>query len=84
MASTALRFARFIGSLLLAAVLATLAGCGNGPELPTQAIDSAVTQIGGGSIETLIAKLTEHGMIALGEHGDVTPEVSREVYQVAV
>jgi NADP-dependent alcohol dehydrogenase len=41
-------------------------------------------QIGGGSIETLIAKLTEHGMIALGEHGDVTPEVSRNVYQVAV
>ncbi|MFL9932122.1 iron-containing alcohol dehydrogenase, partial [Paraburkholderia sp. RL18-103-BIB-C] len=41
-------------------------------------------QIGGGSIETLIAKLTEHGMIALGEHGDVTPEVSRKVYQVAV
>jgi NADP-dependent alcohol dehydrogenase len=41
-------------------------------------------QIGGGSIDTLIAKLTEHGMIALGEHGDVTPEVSRNVYEVAV
>ncbi|KAA0998297.1 iron-containing alcohol dehydrogenase [Paraburkholderia panacisoli] len=41
-------------------------------------------QIGGGSIETLIAKLTEHGMTALGEHGDVTPEVSRKVYEVAV
>jgi NADP-dependent alcohol dehydrogenase len=41
-------------------------------------------QIGGASIETLIAKLTEHGMTALGEHGDVTPEVSRKVYQVAV
>jgi NADP-dependent alcohol dehydrogenase len=41
-------------------------------------------QIGGGSIDTLIAKLTEHGMIALGEHGEVTPEVSRKVYQVAV
>jgi len=41
-------------------------------------------QIGGGSIDTLIAKLAEHGMIALGEHGDVTPEVSRKVYQVAV
>ncbi len=41
-------------------------------------------QIDGGSIDTLIAKLTEHGMTALGEHGDVTPEVSRKVYQVAV
>jgi len=41
-------------------------------------------QIGGGSIDTLIAKLEEHGMTALGEHGDVTPEVSRKVYQLAV
>jgi NADP-dependent alcohol dehydrogenase len=41
-------------------------------------------QIGEGSIDTLIAKLTEHGMTALGENGDVTPEVSRQVYQLAV
>ena len=41
-------------------------------------------KISGDSIETLIAKLTEHGMTALGEHGDVTPEVSRQVYQLAV
>ncbi|RKT10740.1 NADP-dependent alcohol dehydrogenase [Paraburkholderia sp. RAU2J] len=40
--------------------------------------------IGGDSIETLIAKLQEHGMTALGEHGDVTPEVSRHVYELAV
>jgi NADP-dependent alcohol dehydrogenase len=41
-------------------------------------------QIGEGSIDTLIAKLTEHGMTALGENGDVTPEVSRQVYRLAV
>jgi NADP-dependent alcohol dehydrogenase len=40
--------------------------------------------IGGSSIGTLIAKLEEHGMTALGEHGDVTLEVSRRVYQLAV
>jgi NADP-dependent alcohol dehydrogenase len=41
-------------------------------------------QVGGSSVDTLIAKLTEHGMVALGEHGDVTPEVSRKVYEAAV
>ena len=41
-------------------------------------------QIGGQSIGTLIAKLEEHGMTALGEHGDVTLDVSRQVYQFAV
>jgi NADP-dependent alcohol dehydrogenase len=41
-------------------------------------------QVSGDSIDTLIAKLTEHGMTALGEHGDVTPEVSRQIYQLAV
>jgi NADP-dependent alcohol dehydrogenase len=41
-------------------------------------------EIGSDSIETLIAKLKEHGMTALGEHGDVTPEVSRQVYELAV
>jgi NADP-dependent alcohol dehydrogenase len=35
-------------------------------------------------IDTLIAKLGEHGMTALGEHGDVTLEVSRKVYELAV
>jgi NADP-dependent alcohol dehydrogenase len=41
-------------------------------------------EIGGASIGKLIAKLEEHGMTALGENGDVTPDVSREVYQAAV
>ncbi|MGF6267091.1 NADP-dependent alcohol dehydrogenase [Paraburkholderia youngii] len=41
-------------------------------------------QITGDSIDKLIAKLEEHGMTALGEHGDITPQVSREVYQHAL
>jgi NADP-dependent alcohol dehydrogenase len=41
-------------------------------------------QLGSDSIAALIAKLEEHGMTALGEHGDVTPEVSRQVFQLAV
>jgi NADP-dependent alcohol dehydrogenase len=41
-------------------------------------------QIDGSSIATLMAKLEEHGMTALGEHGNVTPAVSRQVYQAAV
>ncbi|PLZ03895.1 NADH-dependent alcohol dehydrogenase [Burkholderia sp. WAC0059] len=41
-------------------------------------------QIGRESIDTLIAKLQEHGMTALGEHGDVTLDVSRRVYELAV
>lgn len=40
-------------------------------------------QIDGSSLELLIAKLMEHGMTALGEHGDITPDVSRRVYQLA-
>ncbi len=40
--------------------------------------------IGGSSIGTLLAKLEEHGMTTLGEHGDVTLDVSRLVYQFAV
>ncbi len=41
-------------------------------------------QIDGGSIDAMIVKLKEHGMTALGEHGDVTPDVSRKVYELAV
>jgi NADP-dependent alcohol dehydrogenase len=41
-------------------------------------------EIGGASIGKLIEKLEEHGMTALGENGDVTPDVSRQVYQAAV
>lgn len=38
----------------------------------------------GGSIPALIAKLEEHGMTALGEHKDITLDVSRRIYEAAV
>jgi NADP-dependent alcohol dehydrogenase len=41
-------------------------------------------KVSGESVATLIAKLEEHGMTALGERGDVTLEVSRRVYELAV
>ena len=39
--------------------------------------------ISGSSIEDIVSKLTEHGMTALGEHADITPEISRIVLQTA-
>ncbi|WP_024550262.1 alcohol dehydrogenase [Siccibacter turicensis] len=38
----------------------------------------------GSSIPALIAKLEEHGMTALGEHKDITLDVSRRIYEAAV
>ncbi len=35
-------------------------------------------------IEPLIASLESHGMVKLGEHGDVTPEVCRRVLQASL
>lgn len=35
-------------------------------------------------IDALIVRLTQHGMVKLGEHGDVTPEVSRKILQLAL
>ncbi|WP_367850267.1 iron-containing alcohol dehydrogenase [Rhodoferax sp. WC2427] len=40
--------------------------------------------LGPEAIDVLVAQLTEHGMTRLGEHGDVTPEVSRRVLQAAL
>lgn len=37
----------------------------------------------GSSIEDLLVKLTEKGMTHLGEHGDITIEVSRRIYEDA-
>lgn len=37
----------------------------------------------GSSIPALIAKLTEHGLLTLGEHGDITPEVSQRILERA-
>jgi len=38
----------------------------------------------GSSIPALIAKLEEHGMTALGEHKDITLDVSRRIYEAAI
>ncbi len=37
----------------------------------------------GSSIPALLAKLEEHGMTQLGEHGDITLDVSRRIYEAA-
>ena len=37
----------------------------------------------GSSIPALLAKLEEHGMTKLGEHGDITLDVSRRIYEAA-
>jgi NADP-dependent alcohol dehydrogenase len=37
----------------------------------------------GSSIPALLAKLEEHGMTHLGEHGDITLDVSRRIYEAA-
>jgi len=35
-------------------------------------------------IDGLIERLTQHGMVKLGEHGDITPDVSREILKLAL
>ncbi|OZG72793.1 NADH-dependent alcohol dehydrogenase [Hahella sp. CCB-MM4] len=40
--------------------------------------------IGETDIDGLINKLTQHGMIKLGEHGAITPEVSRDILAAAL
>ena len=37
----------------------------------------------GSSIPGLLAKLEEHGMTKLGEHKDITLDVSRKIYEAA-
>jgi NADP-dependent alcohol dehydrogenase len=37
----------------------------------------------GSSIPALLAKLEEHGMTKLGEHQDITLDVSRRIYEAA-
>ncbi|EKP4474992.1 alcohol dehydrogenase [Cronobacter dublinensis] len=39
--------------------------------------------LGGSSIPALLAKLEEHGLTALGEHQDITLDVSRRIYEAA-
>ncbi|MBL4799147.1 MAG: iron-containing alcohol dehydrogenase [Oleispira sp.] len=40
--------------------------------------------LGEADIDALIEKLTEHGMVKLGEHSAITPEVSREILMTAL
>jgi len=40
--------------------------------------------LGEADIDSLIEKLTQHGMVKLGEHGAITPEVSREILMAAL
>ncbi|MBN3041710.1 alcohol dehydrogenase [Pectobacterium brasiliense] len=40
-------------------------------------------QLDGSSIPTLVAKLSEHGLTALGEHRDITLEESQKIYEAA-
>ena len=40
--------------------------------------------VGADAIDTLIEQLQAHGMTKLGEHGDITPEVSRRVLVAAL
>ncbi len=40
--------------------------------------------LGETEIEGLIEKLTQHGMVKLGEHGAITPEVSRHILTAAL
>jgi NADP-dependent alcohol dehydrogenase len=40
--------------------------------------------LGAADIDVLIEKLTQHGMVKLGEHKTVTPDVSREILMTAL
>jgi len=39
---------------------------------------------GESDIEPMIVKLTEHGMVKLSEHRNVTPDISREILRTAL
>tara|TARA_R110001592_G_scaffold359813_1_gene667156 strand:+ start:3405 stop:4562 length:1158 start_codon:yes stop_codon:yes gene_type:complete len=44
----------------------------------------AHVDLGEADIDGLIEKLTQHGMVKLGEHGSITPEVSRKILITAL
>ena len=50
-------------------------------QVPTRLSD---VELGESDIDGLIEKLTQHGMLKLGEHSDITPEVSRKILHTAV
>ncbi len=49
--------------------------------VPTRLSD---IDLGESDIDTLVNRLEQHGMTALGEHGDITLDVSRKILQQAV
>lgn len=40
--------------------------------------------VGADAIDSLVAAVEAHGMVRLGEHGDVTPSLAREVYAASL
>lgn len=50
-------------------------------QVPTRLAD---VDLGKTEINSLIEKLTQHGMVKLGEHNDITPEISREILNAAL
>lgn len=62
------------------AAIAATAGFFETMGVPTRMADY---QLDGSSIPALLEKLREHGMTALGEHQDITLEVSERIYQAA-
>ena len=50
-------------------------------QLPTRLMDVNLDET---HIDGLIESLTQHGMVQLGEHGDITPDVSREILRLAL
>jgi NADP-dependent alcohol dehydrogenase len=50
-------------------------------QVPTRLSD---VDLGKADTDVLIEKLTQHGMVKLGEHGNITPEVSRKILQAAL
>ncbi|WP_196161314.1 iron-containing alcohol dehydrogenase [Reinekea sp. G2M2-21] len=50
-------------------------------QMPTRLRD---VNLGESDIDRLINRLTQHGMVKLGEHGDITPDISREILTTAL
>ena len=53
-------------------------------ELMQVPIRLSQVDLGEADIDGLIEKLTQHGMVKLGEHGAITPEISREILMAAL
>ena len=49
--------------------------------VPTRLADYGIDA---GAIDAMVERLVQHKMVKLGEHGDITPEVSRRILQQAL